>query len=126
MLGQTYKSFSPVKKCSIMQRHCLALDLRNDPALIAEYERWHQNVWPEILDSIRAAGISSLEIYRLGTRLFMILEADDAFSFEKKAALDAQNPRVQDWENLMWRFQKPLDEAREGEKWLPMRRIFEL
>ena len=107
-----------------MKRHCLALDLRPDPALIAEYEAMHRAVWPEILDSIRAAGILSLEIYRIENRLFMILEADDDFSFEKKAAADAANPKVQEWETLMWRYQQALPSAKPGEKWVLMERVF--
>lgn len=109
-----------------MQRHCLALDLKNDPALIAEYEAHHRAVWPEVLESIRAAGIERLEIWRVEARLFMILEASDGFSFEKKAAADAANPRVQDWETLMWQYQQALPTARPGQKWLPMERIFAL
>lgn len=107
-------------------RHCLTLDLNDDPALIAEYQRYHRNVWPEIKQSIRAAGIQDMEIYLLGTRMFMIIEADDSFSFAKKAELDCGNPKVQEWEALMWKFQQPLKEARPGEKWLPMQRIFKL
>lgn len=109
-----------------MQRYCLALDLRPDPVLIAEYENMHRAVWPEILDSIRAAGIHALEIYRIENRLFMILEAGDDFSFEKKASADAANPKVQEWETLMWRYQQALPTARPGEKWLLMERIFQL
>ena len=105
-------------------RYCLALDLQPDPALIAEYEAMHRAVWPEILESIRASGILNLEIYRIENRLFMILEAGDDFSFEKKAAADAANPKVQEWENLMWRYQKALPTARPGEKWMLMERIF--
>jgi L-rhamnose mutarotase len=109
-----------------MQRHCLALDLKNDPALIAEYERYHEKI-PEAIDkSIRESGITNLEIYRIGNRLFMILEATDDFSFEKKGAMDATNPDVQAWETLMWQFQQALPEAKVGEKWLPMKRIFDL
>jgi len=107
-------------------RHCLTLDLKDDPALIAEYQRYHQRVWPEIKQSIRSAGILDMEIYLLGTRMFMIIEADDSFSFAKKAELDRGNPKVQEWETLMWKFQQPLKEARPGEKWLPMQRIFKL
>jgi len=33
-----------------------ALDLKNDPALSAEYKRYHENVWPEIVESIRDSG----------------------------------------------------------------------
>lgn len=109
-----------------MQRHCLALDLKNDPALIAEYEAHHRAVWPEVLESIRTAGIERLEIWRIEARLFMILEANDGFSFEKKSAADAANPRVQDWETLMWQYQQALPTARPGQKWLPLDKIFEL
>ncbi|MFN4257508.1 MAG: L-rhamnose mutarotase [Saprospiraceae bacterium] len=109
-----------------MQRHCLTLDLKNDPVLIAEYEAHHRAVWPEVLESIRAAGIERLEIWRIEARLFMVLEADDGFSFEKKSAADAANPRVQDWETLMWKYQQALPSAKPGQKWLPMERIFAL
>ena len=107
-----------------MKKFCLALDLKPDPVLMAEYEAYHRAVWPEILDSIRAAGIRQLEIYRIENRLFMILEAGDDFSFEKKAALDASNPKVQEWETLMWKYQQALPTARPGEKWMLTERIF--
>ncbi len=84
----------------------------------------HRAVWPEILDSIRSAGILSLEIYRIENRLFMILEADDDFSLEQKAAADAANPKVQEWESLMWRYQQALPSAKPGEKWVLMQRVF--
>ncbi|MBS7231312.1 L-rhamnose mutarotase [Flavobacterium psychroterrae] len=109
-----------------MQRHCLTLDLKNDPDLIDQYINLHQNVWPEIKNSIQDSGISNLEIYNLGDRLFMIIEANADFSFEKKAKLDAQNPKVQEWETLMWEFQKALPESKPGEKWIVMNKIFEL
>ena len=77
-----------------MKRYCLALDLKNDEALIAEYEEYHRNAWPEILQSIKAAGIAQMEIYRINNRLFMIMEVNDDFSFEKKSAADASNKKV--------------------------------
>lgn len=99
-----------------MFRYCLALDLKDDPALIAEYESYHKNVWPEIISSIKDAGIEVLDIYRTGNRMFMIIEAKDDFSFEKKAAADASNEKVQEWEALMWKFQQALPWAKSGEK----------
>jgi L-rhamnose mutarotase len=108
------------------RRFCLTLDLKNDRGLIAEYKRHHAEIWPEITKSIREAGVANLEIYLLGCRLFMILEVNDTFSFEKKAEADRNNPIVQEWENLMWNFQQSLPEARAGEKWLLMERIFKL
>ncbi len=108
------------------RRYCLALDLKDDPALIAEYKRYHRKIWPEITRSIRDAGVENLEIYLLGTRLFMILEAGPAFSFAAKAEMDRANPKVREWEELMWKFQKPLPETKPGEKWVPMEQIFAL
>ena len=109
-----------------MKRYCLALDLKNDLGLIAEYEQWHQRVSADIEKSITDAGITNMEIYRIGTRLFMILEADETFTFERKASMDESNPKVQQWENLMWKFQQPLPDARPGEKWVLMKKIYGL
>jgi L-rhamnose mutarotase len=108
------------------RRFCLALDLKDDPTLIADYKRHHEKIWPEIAESIRDSGIVDLEIYLLGTRLFMIMEVNESFSFEAKAAADRLNPKVQQWEDLMWRFQQPLPQAAPGEKWMLMERIFRL
>jgi L-rhamnose mutarotase len=108
------------------RRYCLTLDLKDDPKLIAEYKRYHEKIWPEITKSIKDAGILDLEIYLHGTRMFMILEVDESFSFEKKAESDRTNPKVQEWETLMWKFQKALPQARSGEKWLLMEKIFTL
>src|SRR3954466_10481757 len=109
-----------------MRRYCMALDLKEDPALIEEYEFWHksENRRPEIMKSISDAGISNMEIYRTGNRLFMIMEVDDNFSFDRKAKMDAEDPKVQEWEAFVWKFQKPLAWSKPGEKWIMMDKIF--
>lgn len=109
-----------------MKRYCLALDLVNDDKLIAEYEAYHKKVWPEIIQSIKGSGIENLEIYRTGNRLFMIMEVNDTFSFDKKAAADAGNEKVQEWERLMWKYQQALPGSKPGEKWILMNKIFSL
>ena len=109
-----------------MNRYCLTLDLKEDIALILAYEKYHQNVWPEIIKSIQDAGIIAMQIFRFDTRLFMIMETDESFSFEKKAKMDAENPKVQEWEALMWKYQQPVKNAFKGEKWLLMDKIFDL
>jgi len=108
------------------RRYGLTLDLKDDPKLIAEYKKYHEKIWPEITESIKRSGIEDLEIYLLGTRMFMIMEVNDRFSFEAKGAADRSNAKVQEWETLMWRFQQPLPQAKPGEKWLLMERIFKL
>ena len=109
-----------------MKKYCLAVDLVDDAALIAEYEEWHQKVPGEIQKSIRDAGITNMEIYRVENRMFMIMETMDDFSFEAKAAADLDNPKVQEWENLMWKYQASLPFAKPGEKWVLMKKIFQL
>ena len=109
-----------------MDRYCLTLDLKDDPILIAEYEVWHQKVWPEIIDSIRSSGIENMLIYRFSNRLFMIMEVNKKFSFEKKGAADAANAKVQEWEELMWNYKQAIPGVKAGEKWVLMNKIFEL
>ncbi|WP_406827388.1 L-rhamnose mutarotase [Pedobacter sp. KACC 23697] len=109
-----------------MRRYCLALDLVEDAKLIEEYKLYHQSVWPEIKESIRLSGIEDMEIYLTCNRLFMIMEVNESFSFEAKGAADMVNPKVQEWESLMWKFQQALPGAKPGEKWIMTDRIFKL
>lgn len=109
-----------------MKTYCLACDLKDDPALVAEYEAYHRAVWPEIKKSITDAGITEMQIFRTGNRLFMIMETSDSFSFANKAAMDAGNPKVDEWERLMWKYQQGLPFAKPGEKWVLMDKIFSL
>lgn len=110
-----------------MKIYCLALDLKNDPALIEQYRRWHEPdaIWPEVMQAIRSNGVLKQEIFLLGTRMTMVLQTTDDFSLERKSAADRGNPAMQRWEELMCPFQQPLPEAADGEKWISMEKIFE-
>ncbi|MFC3683121.1 L-rhamnose mutarotase [Hydrogenophaga luteola] len=108
-------------------RHALALDLVDDPQRIAEYEKAHERIWPEVRDHLRAQGVLGMEIYRLGTRLFMVMEVDPAvYSVQAMAEASRDNPHIQRWETLMWTYQAPTPWTPEGEKWVEMKRIFDL
>jgi L-rhamnose mutarotase len=109
-----------------IRRFCLTLDLVDDPGLIREYEDMHRQVWPEIVQSIKRSGIANMEIYRFEQRLVMIMEVVDSFSFEQKSVVDLENEKVQEWEQLMWRYQQAVPGAKPGEKWVLMKKIFEL
>lgn len=109
-----------------MNRLCYALDLVDDEKLIEEYIQHHNNVWPEIQQSILQAGILSMEIYAVGNRLFMITDVSDDFSLERRSEDDTKNEIVQKWENAMWKYQKPLPFAKKGEKWVAMKKIYTL
>ncbi len=105
-----------------------ALDLIDDPALIARYRQWHApgQVPAAINESMRTAGIAALEIYLVGNRMFMILTPGPDFDPAAKAVADAASEEVQKWETLMWEFQQALPFAAPGQKWLPMERIYSL
>lgn len=109
-----------------MRRFCFTLDLIDDEKLIEAYKEYHKSIWPEIRESIKDAGIDEMEIYLYGTRLFMIMDVNDAFSFEAKAKADLENAKVQEWETLMWNYQKALPGAKPGEKWMLTENIFKL
>jgi L-rhamnose mutarotase len=108
-----------------VKRYCLALDLKDDASLIAEYEEYHRKVWPEVLQSIKDSGIQQMQIYRVNNRLFMVLETNDDFTLERKAKMDAANKKVQEWEQLMWKYQEALPGCKPGEKWTLMKKVFE-
>jgi L-rhamnose mutarotase len=103
----------------------LVLDLKNDEASIQEYEEYHQNVWPEVLEKIKASGINSCEIFRVHNRLMMRIETTDSFSFEEKSKIDLSSEKVLLWEDLMWKYQQVIPGSKEGEKWQLMEKIFD-
>lgn len=109
-------------------RICFACDLVNEPQLIEQYKAYHAQgkAWPEITESIRAAGILDMEIYLVENHLFMIMEVDESYSAEKKQKMDALNTKVQEWEKLMWNFQQAMPSAKNGEKWVLLEKIFKL
>lgn len=104
----------------------MTLDLKDDAALVAEYKRRHRNVWPEVTKSIRDSGVENLSIHLLGTRMFMIMDVNEKFSFAAKAHADAANLKVREWEELMWKFQQALPQAGPAEKWMLMEKIYDL
>jgi L-rhamnose mutarotase len=108
-----------------MKQYCLALDLKDDARMIAEYEAHHERISSEILASIKDSGVERMELFRAGNRMFMIMEVVDGFSFEEKEKMDAANPAVQKWEALMWRYQQALPFAKPGEKWVLLKKIFD-
>jgi L-rhamnose mutarotase len=110
------------------RRFCLALDLKEDSTLIREYKYWHmsEHIWPEIPRGIREVGILDMEIYLLGSRLFMIMETTKDFDFEKQMGKLAGLPRQKEWEAFVSKFQKSSANATSSEKWKRMDRIFKL
>jgi len=112
----------------VTRRLCLALDLVDDAALIAAYVDWHRpgSTPPEVLCSLRHAGIAEMEIYRAGNRMFMLIEATEDYSEADKAATDAADPHVRAWTALMAGFQQPVPAAGPDGSWTPAGLVFRL
>lgn len=109
-----------------MQRYAQALDLRNDPDILAQYDAYHRAVWPEVKAALRAIGIVNMQIFRTGNRLFMIYDAPDGFEPARDFATYTQVARAREWDELMKTFQQPVPGAVEGVWWTPMELVFDL
>lgn len=111
-----------------VKRYCQTLDLKDNPALIAEYKKRHSEgeAWREIIAGIRQVGILEMEIYLVGTRLFMIVETPLDFNWDEAMARLATLPRQQEWEDYMSEFQAAAAGATSSQKWQLMERIFHL
>ena len=111
-----------------VKRYCQTLNLKDNPELIAEYRKRHSQgeVWSETLEAIREVGILEMEIYILGTRLFMIVETPLDFEWDTAMARMATLPKQDEWEAYMSVFQQAEAGASSAEKWQLMDRMFHL
>ena len=116
----------------MVRQEVLLLDIASDPTLIAQYIDYHSpgNVPRPILDSIRypGSGILNMRIFHFADRLVMIMDVQDDFSFEHKAASDASNPDVDKWEKLMEQFQREIKDpqGKQTAKWKRAELCFDL
>lgn len=111
-----------------VKRYVQTLDLRDDPEMIREYRKWHSEDfhWREIREGIRAVGILEMEIYILGTRLVMIVDAPEDFDWTAAMNRLATLPRQAEWEAFVAKLQGCRTDARSDEKWQMMERMFRL
>lgn len=108
-----------------MKTFAQALDLVDDPAAISAYEEYHRAVWPEVLAALREIGIERMEIFRVGTRMFMYFSAPDDFDPERDFQTYTASERCREWDQLMRQYQQRIPSATEGEWWTPMPCVFD-
>jgi L-rhamnose mutarotase len=108
-----------------MTRHVLLVNLRDDPVAIAAYREHHERVWPEVVESLRHAGVERMEIHLLGRTAVMIVEVADGLDVRRVFRThQASSARVAEWEQLMKSLQEPSPDARPGEWWARMEPVF--
>ena len=109
-----------------MKRYCQCLELVDNPELMDAYIQAHAHVWSEIQAGIREVGILDMQIYRLGRKLFMIMDTEDDFDWIKDNARLSTLPRQAEWEAYVSRFQGADPNAPSTSKWQLMEPIFKL
>ncbi len=109
-----------------MQEFALTINLVDDPDKIAQYKEYHRNVWPEVIELLQSVGIRDMKIFLLGRRMFMLMQADDAFQPERDfARLEASSTRYNEWQRTMDQFQERVPEAQPEEHWAAMEKVFD-
>lgn len=108
-----------------MKSYGLTLCLKDDPVLIARYKEHHQHVWPEVLARIREVGITRMEIFLLGRRMFMYLQAVDSFEPARDFPRLNEDAKSREWDALMRTLQERAPEAGPDQWWAPMERVFD-
>lgn len=111
---------------SRLKRYCQAIDLKDDPELIAEYEEYHKKIWPEIVDHLKSLGIEKMEIWRVGTRLFMIMDVNELYDPLLAEEMSLKSKINQEWETLMSKYQRVTPWVKNNQKWCEMVQIFNL
>jgi len=101
------------------------LDLKDDPEIIAKYEEYHRNVWPEVIDALTGIGIERMEIFRSGNHLFMYCTVPDEFDPRRDFQGYTESKRAEEWNDQMSTFQQKVPEATETDWWCPMSLAFD-
>lgn len=104
----------------------MALDLKDDQNLISAYEQYHKpdGIWAEIPVGIKDSGVIDMQIYRIGNRLFMLVDYDENTNLKDIFDKMSTMPRQTKWAKLMAGFQKKLAETQSGEQWALMKPVF--
>ena len=110
------------------KRFCQIMDLKDDPQLIEKYRQYHskEGSWPEIREGIRSVGIEEMEIYLLGNKVVMVVDAPDDFDWDSAMARLATLPRQAEWEAHVAECQQCNEGDTSDQKWHMMERIFHL
>jgi L-rhamnose mutarotase len=111
-----------------LKRYVQFLEITDDPELLAQYRYWHseEHHWREIREGIRAVGILEMELYMLGNKLVMIVDAPADLNWQEAMDRLGTLPRQAEWEAFVARFQGCSADARSDEKWQMAERIFHL
>jgi len=107
-----------------MKRIAMTVNLVDAPGVIEQYETYHANPWPAVIEGNRRIGVRRSLIYRFGRRLFMFMEVEDDFDLQRDFPKYMDDPKAQEWDKLMRAFQEGVPEAPPGSTWVEMKEVF--
>ena len=107
-----------------MKRYGRTVNLRDDPAVFAQYDAYHAQPWPEVTAGVQGSGVLRLYIYRFGRQLFMFMETTDDYDPNRLYG-DPVPARAQEWDDLMRSFQVPVPGAPPDGTWVDMKEVYE-
>jgi L-rhamnose mutarotase len=104
-----------------MKRYGMVIKVR--PEKLAEYQRLHAAVWPDVLEMIRNCHIRNYSIYHKDGYLFSYFEYVGE-NFSGDMAKMAADPATQKWWEICKPCQEPLASRAPGEWWAGMEELF--
>ncbi|MCM1078418.1 MAG: L-rhamnose mutarotase [Bacteroidales bacterium] len=112
----------------LIKRYVQTMDLKDDEELIRRYCEAHDEIHarPEVLAGMREVGILEMELYRLGNRVIMIVDAPEDFDWTAAMTHLATLPGQEDWETFVSQFQQCNPTDTSDQKWKMMERIFRI
>ena len=112
-----------------VKRFVQTMDLKSDDnEIIRKYREAHdkEHFWKEIGEGIKAVGILEMELYILGNRLVMIVDAPLDFDWHSAMQRLATLPHQAEWEKHVAQFQDCDPNETSDEKWKMMERMFHI
>src|SRR5699024_4742009 len=94
----TCKSFSPAQKEADKMEH-MAWKGRVKTGCKAEYQRRHNEIWPEMVAVLKEAGICNYSIFYVNDELFGYYECEKGVAWAEK--VQAESPVVARWNEYM-------------------------
>ena len=103
----------------------LGMTLRLKPGVADSYKKYHEAVWPEVLDMIRQCNIRNYSIYLKDGVLFSYFEYHGR-DMQSDWAKMAAHKKTQEWWEIMQRMQEPVPNRKQGEWWAEMGEVFHM
>ncbi|MEG0722496.1 MAG: L-rhamnose mutarotase [Lachnospiraceae bacterium] len=106
-----------------MKRYGSVIQVKSEK--LEDYKYHHAHIWPEINAMIKQCKITNYSIYNFGGFLFSYYEYVGE-NYDADMAKMAEDPKTQEWWDLVMPYQTPIEGRKEGEWWAEMEEVYHL